>query len=132
MEARRFVHDELLSIDGWMRVCRQLVTTRVEYHTAPKAIPPRGSSHWGSIQTTTGGRARPCRVASRITLLLEYRGKAGPSEVHAGGRKTFVIEDASAVRDGKRHHHDVAALHRANTGADGFDDAECMTVARIV
>jgi hypothetical protein len=30
IEARRLGHDELLSIDGWMRVCRQRVTTRVE------------------------------------------------------------------------------------------------------
>ena len=28
--ARRFVHNELLSINGWMRVCEQRLTTRVE------------------------------------------------------------------------------------------------------
>jgi hypothetical protein len=43
IDARRFVHDELLSIDGWMRVCRQLVTTRVEIlHSA------EGNSTMGS------------------------------------------------------------------------------------
>jgi hypothetical protein len=74
--ARRFVHNELLSINGWMRVCEQRLTTRVE-----------GIADGGARVNCTH-RAACLRgylfsVMSRcnasVTFLVEYQGQAGPS-----------------------------------------------------
>ncbi len=38
--------------------------------------------------------------------------------------QSVVAEDAGAVRERERHHHQIARLQRAHLGSDGVDDAD--------
>jgi Bacterial regulatory helix-turn-helix protein, lysR family len=50
--------------------------------------------------------------------------RAEEPSVEARRVQSFVAEDARAVGVGERHDDDVADVHGADVGADGFDDAD--------
>jgi hypothetical protein len=84
------MHNELLSINGWMRVCQQRLTTRVEgiadggarvncTHSDPQAYCGSAFAPQSQGYLPVG---LPFSVMSRcnafVTFLVEYQGLSGP------------------------------------------------------
>ena len=76
---------------------------------------------------------RPVRLGDAQRLGLCSAGLAAVAEeaaMDARGLQPLVAEHAGAVGVGERHHDDVAALHGADVGADGLDDADGLVAHR--